>query len=106
MSARDLQEIVCAVQELLFPVNDCEKNDQIQCGYANGMKLQVRKEYLLLDDHKLKNRVFEAVAPLQRYRQGPKDLIVYITEDVKPDNSEYIPEEIVKVFSELLAAEP
>ena len=83
--------------------------EKVECIYAGGMTLQVRRSYLEKDDHELESAIKERFASLKAIRgvgatRNAGALSHKIVESVLVEFPELIPHEIVNVFHEILTA--
>jgi len=102
--ANILQPIVDAIQSLVLGSKYDAKGPNTKCKYASGLELSISEAFLLLDDHKLEQCVFETIPPLRKFNHRSGALLQHIVESLLPDFPEFTPQDVVDSFNELLAA--
>ena len=97
----DWQNSINVVQKFVVP--NCSNPDQtLDVTYKSGMKLQVWKEYLYLDDHELENSIMKAFPFLKPKNNNAGALMAFIVETVLQDHRELLPADMLDTFQHLL----
>ncbi|MGL4261188.1 MAG: AAA family ATPase [Afipia sp.] len=99
-SAQDLQPVIDSVQACVLG----EKQHRVtSCAYLGGFSLNLRTEYLSMDDHKLESAVMLAFPSFRAISKGRSGALTqYIVDTVIRDQPEYAPAECLEVFETLL----
>jgi ABC-type branched-subunit amino acid transport system ATPase component len=77
----------------------------IEVAYLNNMKLNVAKQYLHLDDHKLEDAIIQAFGFLKPRNKHAGDLMRHIVETVLADHQQLLPQDLLVTLTGLLSSE-
>ncbi len=99
LDANDIQRLVDSIQFELFP---SQSDGLITVSYIGGMTAQICKDYLLIDDHDLEERLCRNFPFLKKWSSGGRGkLSRAIVEEVLVEYTEFCPQEIATVFESI-----
>ena len=96
------QTAVNTIQCLIEPEYSHTDND-ITVNYLSGLKLQLSKKYLHMDDHQLETRIEEVFGFLKPRNRSAGALMIHILESVLTDHRGFLPMDLLSTFELLLA---
>lgn len=77
----------------------------ITINYLNNMTLEIREEYLHLDDHGLEEKIIDLFGFLKPKNNRAGALMRYVLDTVLTDNPKLLPKDLLDTFNELLSVE-
>lgn len=95
-----LQRVADACQDLILGPEDA---DTTPCSYTGGVTLQIRKDYLLMDDHELEGRIVEQVPRLRSIKLA--NLKTHLVQNVLMEFPDFVPCCFEVLFRKLLTVE-
>lgn len=78
--------------------------DRLQIGYTNGMTLEVRRDYLHMDDHALESTIVDVFGFLKPRNRRSGNLMRHTVETVISELPRLVPVDLQATFEKLLAA--
>ncbi len=97
------QQAVHKIQMIIID-DYSEEKESIEIEYLNGMKLNISKNYLHLDDHKLESKIIEAFGFLKPKNNRAGGLMTHVISSVIPDYPKLVPQDLLKTFHGILNA--
>jgi len=97
------QQVVNKVQNIIIG-EALEEGGSIEIEYANGMSLNIFKNYLHLDDHQLESKIIDCFGFLKPKNKRAGGLMTHIVISVLPDYPKLIPKDLLKTFQGILNA--
>ena len=98
------QTVVNIMQDMIL--SSTKPSDKtIKINYLNNMALEIREEYLHLDDHGLEEKIIGLFGFLKPKNNRAGALMRNVLETVLTDNPKLIPKDLLDTFNELLSVE-
>ncbi|MGB3811263.1 MAG: AAA family ATPase [Parvibaculum sp.] len=97
-----LQTIIDKVQAVILGPEEAGEAFT-ECEYLGGLKLNVRRTYLTMDDHGLEEVILKKIPELQRISRGrPGGLPLFVAENLYRDQHKFVPLELFAALDKLL----
>jgi AAA domain, putative AbiEii toxin, Type IV TA system len=101
MTHERLQNIVDAVQKRVLEIDDLTELQSSLVRYKGGAELKITQKYLQIKGHTLEEKI-KLTFPCLKLFHRPGELLINIIDPVMIELPEFIPEDLVCAFKELL----
>lgn len=96
------QAAVDQLQKIILGTSNDLNQDFTLVSYLSGLSLQIRDEYLQLDDHELERRIESAFGFLKPRNKRAGDLMNHVVDTVLADFDSFLPHDLLTTFQQLL----
>lgn len=97
------QSVIEKIQSIV--IDGSPEKDPIKITYLNGITLDISRDYLHMDDHKLEKTILEKFAILIPRKKGTGGLANYIINSILADYPRFLPDDLISTFRNILEDE-